>query len=72
MRWERVLTAHIGKTLMDPNNERRRMKNPVSVGILSIILIWAVIDIAASTGSLYIASTPTNATILVNGITYDR
>ena len=46
------------------------MKNPIIIGITSIILIWAVIGIAVGTGSLYVASTPTNATILMNGINY--
>jgi hypothetical protein len=48
------------------------MKNPVIVGIMSIILICAVIDIAAGTGGLYVASYPTNATILINGTNYGK
>ena len=46
------------------------MKNPAIVGIMPIIIIGAVIGIAVGTGSLYVASNPTNATILINGTSY--
>lgn len=46
------------------------MKNPAIVGIMPIIIIWAVIGIAVGTGSLYVASYPTNATILINDTSY--